>query len=141
LTSPTSSVPAGSLLVGDYIYTAHETTRVYGYYKVLHAEIVEQPKLRFTFEDGSNIIVSTTHRFLISNNTWDSAFNLVTNDSVEGINGDKIITDITPVGLGPVVKFEIEDAHTYISAGIISHNVKNTDGIDPGQDDFDFNFG
>jgi hypothetical protein len=127
LTSPTSSVPAGSLVVGDYIYTAHETTRVYGYYKVLHAEIVEQqPKLCFTFEDGSNIIVSTTHRFLMSTNLWDSAFNLVASDSVASIDGNKTIVDITPVGRGPVVKFEIEDAHTYISAGLISHNVKTT---------------
>ena len=127
LTSPTSSVPAGSLVVGDYIYTVHETTRVYGYYKVLHAEIVEQqPKLCFTFEDGSNIIVSTTHRFLMSTNLWDSAFNLVASDSVASIDGNKTIVDITSVGRGPVVKFEIEDAHTYISAGFISHNVKTT---------------
>jgi len=124
LTSPTSSVPAGSLVVGDYIYTAHETTRVYGYYKVLHAEIVEQPKLCFTFEDGSDIIVSTTHRFLMSTNLWDSAFNLVASDSVASIDGNKPIVDITPIGTGPVVKFEIEDAHTYISAGFISHNAK-----------------
>lgn len=126
LTSPTSSVPAGSLVVGDYIYTAHETTRVYGYYKVLHAEIVEQPKLCFTFEDGSDIIVSTTHRFLMSTNLWDSAFNLVASDSAASIDGNKPIVDITPIGTGPVVKFEIEDAHTYISAGFISHNAKTT---------------
>lgn len=124
LISASSSVRAGSLIVGDYIYTMHETTKEYGMYKVLNAELVDQPKLRFTFKDGTSVVVSNTHRFLMGNDIWNSAFNLLAGESIKAIDGVKTITSITSVGIGPVVKFEIEDAHTYISAGLLSHNTK-----------------
>lgn len=124
LISASASVRAGSLIVGDYIYTMHETSKEYGMYKVLNAELVDQPKLRFTFKDGTSVVVSNTHRFLMGNDIWNSAFNLLAGESIKAIDGVKTIANITSVGIGPVVKFEIEDAHTYISAGLLSHNTK-----------------
>jgi hypothetical protein len=132
LTSATSSVPAGSLVVGDYIYTMHETTKEFGNFKVIKADIWQQPKLRFVFADNTEVIVSESHRFLFADDTWNNAINVSVGTLLKGIDGNKKVTNITSIGVGPVVKFEIEDAHTYISAGIISHNVKmiNIDGTD-----------
>ena len=124
--SPTESKPAGELKVGDIIYTMHETLRTYGYYKVLNAEIVQQPKLRFVFDDDTSIVVSTTHRFLMSSDQWEFAFKQNAGDIIKGVDGNKTIARVEPVEEGSVVKFEIEDAHTYISGSLISHNVKNS---------------
>jgi hypothetical protein len=137
LTSSTSSVPAGSLVIGDYIYTMHETTKEFGNFKVIKADIWQQPKLRFVFEDNTEIVVSESHRFLLADDTWNNAINVSVGTLLKGIDINKKVTNITSMGVGPVVKFEIEDAHTYISAGIISHNAKffdpfdSTFGIDP----------
>ena len=124
LTSPTSSVPAGSLVVGDYIYTMHETTKEFGNFKVVMADIWQQPKLHFHFADNTEIIVSESHRFLLADDTWEKSIKVSVGTLLKGIDGNKEVTSITSVGSGPVVKFEIESAHTYVSAGIISHNAK-----------------
>jgi hypothetical protein len=39
----------------------------------------------------------------------------------------KEIVSITDIGDGEVIKFEIDQAHTYITEGLISHNVKSTE--------------
>jgi hypothetical protein len=129
MVTTSTSVAAGSLLVGDIIYTMHDITREYGYYKVLYAAIEMQPKLRLEFENGKSIVISTTHRFLMATNTWNSAFNLKIGDSIRGVDSDNTIVSIDALGEGPVVKFEIEDAHTYISSGLISHNAKVIDPL------------
>jgi hypothetical protein len=46
------------------------------------------------------------------------------NETVKGLENDKTIEEIIKIGEGDVVMFEIEDAHTYISDGLISHNLK-----------------
>jgi hypothetical protein len=55
-------------------------------------------------------------------------------ESVMGMNYDVIydlsskeIVSITDIGDGEVIKFEIDQAHTYITEGLISHNVKATE--------------
>jgi hypothetical protein len=44
------------------------------------------------------------------------------NETVKGLENDKTIEEIIKIGEGDVVMFEIDDAHTYISDGLISHN-------------------
>jgi len=124
LISPTISVQAGSLKSGDMIWTMHETTKQFDMYQIINAELVQQPRLRIEFSDYSTIVVSESHRFLMFDNTWQTANTLNPENIVQTVNSNKIITSIMSIGIGNVVKLEVMDAHTYISAGIISHNVK-----------------
>ena len=43
-------------------------------------------------------------------------------DTIKGIELDKTVKSIISMGTGPVMKIEIDDAHTYVSNGLISHN-------------------
>jgi uncharacterized membrane protein len=59
-------------------------------------------------------------------------------ESVMGMNhdviydlGSKEIISITDIGEGEVIKFEIDDAHTYITEGLISHNQKTVIDLNP----------
>ena len=122
--SPEQTRLAGSLQVGDLIYTVHEQSLEYGYFAITHAEIVEQPKLGIAFDNGTEIIVSLSHRFLVPGMQWVSARDLRPGHQVESVNGAVNIVSLTKHGVGPVVKLEVDQAHTYIAAGLISHNVK-----------------
>lgn len=125
--SSSQATKAGDLKVGDHVYTMHENTFKYGTYEVVHAETVTQPKLAVTFDDGSVIKVSTSHKFLLTNDDWQRADALEIGDKVraaDGINdkGFKAVASIESIGDGPVVHLTIDDAHTYISDGLVSHN-------------------
>lgn len=126
---PNGTKLAGQIEVGDIILTIHDITRELGEFKVLSKKIVTQPKVVIKFTDGTEIKVSNTHKFLMYDNNWDQVFNLKVNDTIKGINIDKTILEILEIGDGDVVKLEIEDAHTYISDGLISHNTKIYQGI------------
>lgn len=115
---------AGSIKVGDFVYTIHETTGEYGEYEVVHAELIEQEKLLIIFDDNTEIKVSDTHKFLMIDGEWKQSYKLLIGDSIRGIDFNKVIKSIDKIGIGLVIKFEINDAHTYISAGLISHNLK-----------------
>ena len=108
---------AGDLVVGDLIKTNHEDTLELGEYKVEYINILENvEKIKFTF-DKSEIICSFTHKFYVDN-SWKDAKDMVIGDEV---SGQKLIA-IDTVEDGEVVHITIEDAHTYICEGLLSHN-------------------
>ena len=43
-------------------------------------------------------------------------------DKLQTINGLEELISKENIGVGEVIKFEINDAHTYIVEGVISHN-------------------
>jgi hypothetical protein len=115
---------AGEVKVNDIILTVHEITKELGEFKVLSKKIITQPKVIVKFTDGTEIKVSDTHKFLMSDDTWKQIFILKGNETVKGLENDKTIKEIIKIGEGDVVMFEIEEAHTYISDGLVSHNLK-----------------
>jgi hypothetical protein len=117
-------VKAGNVKVGDFVYTMHEITGEFGEFEVIGAELVEQEKLLIIFDDDSEIKISDSHKFLMYNKQWLQAYKLVIGDIIKGIEVNKIVKSIEKIGIGSVIKFEINDAHTYVSAGLISHNTK-----------------
>lgn len=125
--SYTDSIRAGDLQPGDYIFTVHEHTGDYGIFPVVSAEIIEEPKVRITFKSGKTTVVSNSHKYLLSDNTWNTVSNLAVDSEIKGYKLNEIIQSIEDIGLGPVIRFEIRDAHTYIASGLISHNKQKTD--------------
>jgi len=115
---------AGELKSNDIILTIHEKTKELGEFKILNAEKIIQEKVIVKFTDDTEIKVSDTHKFLMSDDTWKQIFMLKGNETIKGLEVDKTIKEIIKIGTGEVVVLEVEDAHTYISDGLISHNVK-----------------
>lgn len=117
---------AGDLIVDSYIYTMHEITKQWGYYKILHHEIVgNQQKTLITFEDGTTLVTSNTHKVYMGRDIWRQVFELKIGDRLVSHNsGMKAISSLQTVDNGNVVSMLIEHAHTYISNDIVSHNAK-----------------
>jgi len=140
---------AGDLVVGDLVKTYHEKdlekaskkslvlalggTEKYsqlreqlessyakatlGEYKVEFVDIIKDvEKIKLTFE-GSEIICSLSHKFYV-NDSWKEAKNMIIGDKVSG----KKLLAIEDVKDGDVVYITIQDAHTYICEGLLSHN-------------------
>jgi hypothetical protein len=113
---------AGDLTPGDTVYTQHEITKEWGFYNVSKAFIAEGMKTTLTFDDETDVTVSVSHKFMMSDGEWKTCAELIVGDSLQGYEKIKTIKNITRIGRGPVVNIEIEDAHTYVVAGLISHN-------------------
>lgn len=120
---------AGELKVGDTIYTYNykKDVKAYGYYKIIYHKIeYTNIKMLITFADGSNIIVSNTHNFMLADGTWRQVFDFVGNEIIKGIYEDKQVVSMENVGGGDVVVITVDRAETYISNGVISHNMAVT---------------
>ena len=126
-----SCVPAGSIKVGDVIFAMHEKTLEFGAYPVEYVEELDQPKALVLFDDGSSMLVSHSHKFFMVGGEWKQVYQLEPGDTVKAAPGatDKTVIELDPKGDGPVMKFTVTDAHTYISEGLISHNSKAKGGV------------
>ena len=123
--------PAGSIKVGDVLFTMHEKTQEFGAYPVEYVEELDQPKALVLFDDGSNMLVSHSHKFFMVDGEWKQVYQLEPGDTIKAAPGatDKKVVKLEPKGNGPVMKFTVKDAHTYISEGLISHNSKAKGGL------------
>ena len=88
-----------------------------GEYKVEFVDIVKNVEKIKLFFEGSEIVCSLTHKFYV-NNSWKEAKDMVVGDEVSG----KKLLSTQSVEDGDVVHITIEDAHTYICEGLLSHN-------------------
>mgnify|MGYP003132935460 FL=1 len=112
-----SQKKAGDLVVGDLIKTNHEDTLESGEYKIEYIGVLNnRPKTKLIF-DGSQIVCSLTHKFYVDND-WKEAKDMVIGDEVSG----KKLISIESAEDGDVIHITVEDAHTYICEGLLSHN-------------------
>lgn len=102
---------ADCVKVGEKVHTQHETTLEWGDYRVAYRLLVREPTW-IAEVDGKTIQASTGHRLWV-----DGAWVKIETIGVEA-------------GETTVVELTIDDAHTYISNGILSHNLKEYPTID-----------
>lgn len=117
-------VKAGDIKQGDLVWTMHEKTKEYGFFKVESTAIVNQFKMKFFFTNGKSVIVSNSHKFLMENGEFTLARDCKLGNKIKNILGHSEVSRIVRMGVGEVVKLEIEDARTYIVNDLISHNLK-----------------
>jgi hypothetical protein len=108
---------AGDLQVGDEVKTQHETTMEWGNFKVTHAEIIPNAKRLSIKLDGKDFICSLDHKFY-KDGAWVDAKDVKVGD----VLSDKAVTEIAEHSTGDVVQITVDDAHTYICEGVLSHN-------------------
>jgi hypothetical protein len=114
---------AGDLVVGDMIYSYDYKNNQYGYYKILNHSIeYTEKKYLIRFIDGSSIIVSDSHKFMLADNTWRQVFEFTGKETLKGVDGDKSLLSMELINSGDVVAMEVQTANTYISNGVVSHN-------------------
>lgn len=117
LLSDGSQKRAGDLVVGDTVKTKHEKTNEIDNFAVSYVEIIPNTKrCKLTFELNS-LVCSYSHKLLVGTE-WKTAEDLIFGDVVSG----QAFLDTVPVEDGDVVRITVEDAHTYIVNGLLSHN-------------------
>jgi len=109
---------AGELAVGDMVYTQHENTLKWGDYTVSHVSIISDSKrLKLVF-NTTEIVCSLSHKMYVDNKGWTKAEDMQSDDVVSG----HTLKDVMEWEAGDVVKITVKDAHSYIAAGLLSHN-------------------
>lgn len=94
--------PASELVAGDVVFTRHERTLEWGSYPIAAISFVTEP----VFKADGFPRATGAHRFLV-NNRW------VRMDQIGEPDGEAVVAKIT-----------VTEAHTYVSAGVLSHNIK-----------------
>jgi hypothetical protein len=118
--TPSLSKTAKDLKEGELIYTQHEKTLKWGYFKILRMFNSEQPKLKITTYNGE-LICSLSHVMYVSGEYKQVEF-LKVGETLLKDNTEVEIISIEILESGSVIDFTIEDAHTYITNGFLSHN-------------------
>ncbi len=78
-----------------------------------------RPTLKIVFDDGTHIICTHDHRFLVENSYWEFAENL----EVFDILSDKMVVDIEEHQQLQVYDlFNVGSCHNYYGNGVINHN-------------------
>ena len=111
---------AGLLAVGDEIRTQQETSLEW-----VNARVNEKKSLHSTrikvFAGDKEIVVSPNHRFYVDNKDEYIAANLLEEGDI--LSGNEFIK-YEDYSDGEVLKISVENAFTYVSNDILSHNVK-----------------
>ena len=116
-------VQAGDIKVGMEVYTRHETTNEWGVYPVTAVEMGEDERWEVVLDDG-RIFVGTFNHRVHTGNDWTEIRNLKAGDKLVQTDGYGIVQYSKQLDRGAIVKITVDDAHTYISEGFLSHNVK-----------------
>ena len=100
-----SEVMARDLAAGSLLATQREDTLEWGHYPITAIDFVTEPVLAATI-GGRRIRATAAHRFWLDGE-W------------------KRMADLgEPDGEAVVAKITVDEAHTYVSAGVLSHNIK-----------------
>lgn len=134
------TVKAGDIKPGMEVYTRHETTNEWGVYPVSAVEMSEDTRWEVLLEDGRSFVGSANHR-VHTGDDWTEIHALKAGDKLVQPEGFGVVKSSAKLDHGPVVRITVADAHTYISEGFLSHNVKMMDfgggGVGGGGINFD----
>jgi hypothetical protein len=83
----------------------------------------EDTRWAVLFEGGAEFVGTYNHR-VMTDKEWTEIQHLQTGDKVMQQDGFAVVKTVKYLDHGPVVKIEIQDAHTYLSEGVLSHNIK-----------------
>jgi hypothetical protein len=100
--------PAGDLVVGDIVHTQHEDTMIWGDFPVQAIQIVDSTDVWHADIGPAGLDATGDHR------VWISGWVHMRDIGVKAADAKVAMITIT-------------DAHTYVSAGVLSHNLK----VDP----------
>ena len=112
--------------VGDEVDTLHEETLKRGQHKVTKVEKVKTALLSLNFS-GQFFKCAPTHQFHFADKKeWVEAQDLTQGDKVLLLDGEKEFTELEKIKKGTGIHLTVDEAHTFICDGILSHNKGNT---------------
>jgi hypothetical protein len=121
-------IPAGELKPGMFVRTYHELTMDYGQYEVTHVESVQDAERVLIEFEHVDFVCSLSHKFF-KDGEWVAAQDLEVGDTVGLAPNEYEVLGISEFDSGEVIKITVNEAHTYVCEGILSHNKQPT--LDP----------
>ncbi len=119
-----TELPAGLVRAGDSVLTLHENTLRPGKHRVVAATSHRvRARVRLVLKDGRELICTPGHRLYVAKVGWVRADGLRRGDQLVGLPMG-IVVGSEPAGPGTVVRMTVAGARTYMSAGLLSHNLK-----------------
>jgi hypothetical protein len=113
--------PAGVIRVGDRVVAWDEAAGCECVEEVTHAVMSTNHRWLLVLSNGRTGRFAANHRFLLGDGRWQELQHLVPGDVLT--NG-LVVESARPDVYGPVVKITVNRVHTYITLGVVSHNVK-----------------
>ena len=119
------TVQAGDMKPGMQVFTRHEKTDEWGVYPVTAVSFGEDERWEVVLEDGRTFLGTFNHRVCAIDKDWIEIRDLQPGDKLVQPEGVGVVKSSTQKDRGTIVKITVADAHTYISEGFLSHNIKN----------------
>jgi hypothetical protein len=103
------------------VHTRHETTGEWGDFPVTIVRHGEDERWSIKFEDGREFVGTFNHPVMVDE-AWVEIQHLKAGDKVLQPEGFAVVKSAKYFDRGPIVKIEVQDAHTYLTEGFLSHN-------------------
>jgi hypothetical protein len=120
------TVKAGDIKPGMIVYTRHETTGEWGNFPVTVVRNGEDNRWTILFESGIEFVGTFNHPVMVDD-AWVEIQHLKAGDKVVQPEGFAVVKSAKYFDHGPIVKIEVQDAHTYLTEGFLSHNKNMAD--------------
>jgi hypothetical protein len=112
--------PAGQIRVGDRVVAWDEDAGCECVEEVTFVERGENTVARLYLDNGQDGRFAMNHRFLTHHGEWTELQHLHHGEKLHGAS----VICVQPLGFAEVVKITVNRVHTYITLGVVSHNVK-----------------
>lgn len=114
---------AGEIVEGDEVWTKHEESGAWGAWPVTAVSTTQAARVALILTDGRRLVATPLHRVLTGDGAWVSLIDLRPGALILGTHPG-IVASVEAAEGGPAVRISVAGAATYVSDGILSHNVK-----------------
>jgi hypothetical protein len=116
-----SEKPAGEIVVGDLVTAWDEEKRILSPRRITYVKRGENVRMSLLLSNGKSGEFAVNHRFLTISNTWAELRDLKVGDILS--TGVSVLGTML-TGPGPVISMLVDELHTYVTLGVVSHNAK-----------------
>jgi intein/homing endonuclease len=112
------------------VYTRHENKDVWGNYPVIGVKPGRDLRWKIDFEDGRQFVGTFNHPLHTQDRGWVEIRDLKIGDQITEPGGTfAVVKSAIEDGQGDIIKITVEDAHTYLTEGFLSHNKDYSSGF------------
>ena len=120
-------IRADAVRAGMLVWTQHEGTMEWGAFRVEAATIHEDQPLRtILLRDGRSLTATPNHKVFVERRGWVQIQALLKGDVIMGLRPGTVALSHECKHRGPVVRISVPGARTYLTDGMLSHNIKKT---------------
>lgn len=112
---------AGDIKVGDMVWAWDEGNKRFAPREITSHKIGENLRMLIVLSNGRSGEFAVNHRFLTLAGTWVELRDLKMGDV---LHGDIRVVRTEDRAKGPVVSMVVNELHTYVTLGVVSHNAK-----------------